>query len=415
MAVTWTKSGLYNRIGVELVDVRNVNKSLGWFTGRVVGGTITEDYHSDYFSSASLEIDGGTIPLTCAVRIWHVAEDLSTGDTQRTELGTFWPEPSEMEYDHGRYHGTVEMHSALKRLGTDLRKGDGSVPKGSVVASKFSQYVKTSGGVPSIKSGVSTTKKLGKAHAWKHGESVLDECKRLASALGAEIGVDTHGRVVLRPYVKPSKRGKSFDVPRGTASMTEIGTVGYESNELYNRFIASYENSVKVQKSVGTYKNDVKYTENVKDKNGVIIHHQGDIRHHKGDTKYKTSTVKKKYYDMVTVSTSHPWHPSKIGRFVVYDAGTPTISKEGDENITEQEVLSELRKLVNKAKDEHANARKTWSATMLYWPNIQVGRVGTFYYQDNPNNAAISKKCFVAQREISLDGSMRMELTLEEL
>ncbi|MBQ2680446.1 MAG: hypothetical protein IJF97_00765 [Eggerthellaceae bacterium] len=410
----WTKSGIYNRYGVEFVDVRNVDKSLGWFTGKVVGGTITEDYRSEYRVSASLEIDGGTIPVNRAVRIWHVAE--LDGEEYREELGTFWPEPADMSYDHGRYHGTVELHSAMKRLGTDLRCGNGSVAKDSVLVEKFALYVKNSGGVSRILTGVSKTKKLAKDHAWAHGESVLTECQRLADALGAWIGVDTHGRVTLEPYVNPSKRSKSFDVPKGASSMTEVGTVGYERQEIYNRFIASYENSVKVQKEVGTYTSNVKYTENVFASDGrTIIHHQGDLKHAKGDTKYKTQTVKKSYFEKLDVPETHQWHHSKIGRLCVFDCGSPTISVEDGETVTESQVKSELAKMLKTARTEHADTHKVWSATMLYMPKVKMGAVGTFYYQDNPDADPIQKKVFVSQREITLDTAMRMELTLEEI
>lgn len=410
----FSQSGIYWRIGVELIDVRNVNKSKGWFSGKVVGGKITEDFNSDYRASATLEIDGGEIPLGVAVRIWAVAED-GAGDTQRIELGTFWPDPASMDYDHGRYHGSVELHSAMKRLGTDLRSGDGSVAKGSVVVEKFAKYVKNSGGVPAVKSSVSKTKKLAKAHVWKHGESVLEECQRLADSLGAWIGVDTHGRVTLEPYVKPKKRAVSYTVPRGVKSMVEVGTLGYESPEIYNRFIASYENSVKVQEAVGTYQSNVKYTENVKDKNGNIIHRQGEIRHHSGDTKYKTKTVKKKYCRSLQVPNSHPWSFSKLGRWYTYDCGSPTIAHDSDSSPTEAQVEAALEKHMKDALAEHADYRRTWSATMLYDPKVQVGKVIDFYYSDNPDAPAVSRKCFVSAREITLNQTMKMELTLEAI
>lgn len=353
----WTASGIKNSFRYELIDARQLDVSYGWLDG-VVGGTLTEGYRSDYRVSASLNLDGAEIPLGTAVRIWHDAE--LNGETYTECLATLFPELDAAEYKLGRWSGAADLHSALKRLDTDKRQGNRTINGSLLVKDRFIAIVKASGGSPIVKPFFSSGQTLGAGHVWQGGESVLTECNRCANACSGWIGVDVYGHVTLEPYQLPASRTVSFDIQPATLFLVGFNR---DAKEIVNKVVATYT---------------------------------------KDDTPYEAVAV---------VSDTHPWAFNRIGRWETYVATVDNI----DTNATAGQIQDALNNKVVQELRSHSDVTGTYSASILYTPEVYTGAVGNIYYQDSPDDEGITKKMFVSGREISLDAAMVTNLTLEEV
>ena len=90
-------------------------------------------------------------------------------------------------------------------------------------------------------------------------------------------------------------------------------------------------------------------------------------------------------------------------------ASVPTIEEGAN-------VQSILDKLVAQRLSELSDVRRTYSAEMLYRPDVRVGTVGSVMYSDSEDGATVGPvTCFVSEREVTLDPAMRTRLTLEEV
>ena len=339
----------------QLIDAGNLDVAYGWLGG-VTGGKVTESYRGDYRSSCELDLDGAEVALGRAVRVWEVSVADSGEETSRRPIGTFFPDPGDMDLSHGRLTGTVSLYSAMKRLGTDLRKGDATFPKGAAMVDKFCSMVASSGGTPHVQSGFGAGRKFGSNRLWEHGKSALSACHDIADALTGWVDVDEWGRVTLSPYVVPAKRADSFSL---TSRDVEV-SVGMSSPDVVNR---------------------------------VIAHHEVD---------------KRLYGAEAHVADSHPWAFSKIKRWETEEASVPTLAENAD-------VQKELDALVKRRLAELSDVRKTYSATALSEAAPKPGLVGRFLYQDIEGGVQVNDRVLVSERETDLSGSGMSQLTLEVL
>lgn len=356
--MNWVSSGIEHEWLFEAVS-HDLETSYGFIDG-ITGGTLTEAYRADYRSSASLECFGTSIPENCLVRVWHMAT--LDGETVREEMGTFVPTPYSGTYINGRYVGTLDMQSTLIKLGGDVRSGNRGVQAGTDIVGFFESIVKGSYCVPSVPDSIASRgKTFPQAHIWQSQTSVLSECHRCAESLNAMVGVDTHGRVTLSPYVAPTGRSESMVIDRGLLPEVDI-----DRPDIINKVVCDYQIS-------------------------------------SGDSTVSIS-------EMATVDGTHPWHPSRIGRW-----STETYYPEGlqfAESDSEAYIRAVLKAYAKARLDDRSNVTTTYSARGIYRP-VSTGEVVRFRYYDGEGH--IDVKAMVSSREVKLDATAEMMLSLEEV
>lgn len=348
---------MFNSLRYELVDNRVLDAHIGWLDEAVAGGSITESWRGDYRVTGVIDLDAGAeLPSGAAVRIWHDTDEGSE------VIATLYPDPAELTLLHGRVSGSITLNSALKRLSTDLTKTDVGVPTGAAVAYRFQTLVRNSGGTPWVyPSSKIHSARTSANRIWEHGKSVLSECHAMADACGGRVEVDEMGRVCLVPYQLPAHMAVSWELVPGEADCTLLPGFTTNTPEICNRVIASYEQN------------------------------------------------EKRYYAEAKVAASHPWSFAHLGRWETVEASTPTIEEGAN-------VQTVLNKLVKDRLAELSDARKVYSAEMLYRPDVRVGTVGELTYIDSADGSTIGPVCvFVSEREVTLDQTMRARVTFEEV
>lgn len=348
----WSASGISNSYEFELLD-RAMNRT-GWLDG-VTGGRVTESYRGDYRVSASLDIDGRVPPLSGYVRIWHVAE--LDGEVVRTVLATLCPERPSLEYSLGRWSGTLDLYSALKKCDETVRTAPGGLAKDKPLAAYWETMAGWGSAVPLVSAGISRTAKSTKAHVFEFGSPILSDMHVIASALGGYVEVDPEGRVCLVPYVAPSKRPDSWRLGSGERSIMLHGLV-VEPAETVNRVAARYES------------------------NGKAWHAHADA------------------------PASDPRSAASLGRVVTEAIDVDTVVGGGSGWLTryvEDELASRL------------SVSDSYEATILFDPSVRPGTAGTVDYRDSPDGDPVTFRAFCSQREIELDAAMTATLTLEAL
>lgn len=351
----WNASGIINSFEYELIDPFQLDLSLGFLEG-VENGSITESYRGDYRVTASIDIDGEFPPIRPLIRVWHVAE---LGDeVVREELGTFTQGRPTYRYRNGRRVGSIPLYSAMYRLSGHLRAGDSTIKAGTVVAGHFESIVKNAGGVSWLHPALDEKATFSADRVWESGKTVLSECHACADALGGTVGVDTHGRVTIERYQRPAVRSDSFAIDSETARISRDG-VSVTTAEWHNCAIVS-------------------------------------------------ATVNdREYVGIAKVDESHPLHMRKVG---YWRTDYTTLSDPPDSGVQAAVDTAARARL-----DELMGAPNIYSANLLYKP-ISCGEVGTFWYQDSDDDdEGLFVRALVTQREITLDQTMSMKLTMEEV
>ena len=348
----WHASGITNDFSYELLD--NSLRHVGWLDG-VTGGSLTESYRGDYRMTATLALDGEVPAMRGYVRIWHTARLGS--ESVRTCLATLSPEEPSMEYRLGRWTGSVDLYSGMKRMDTCKRTHDYSLPKNSSITTFFNSLVTVSKAIPYIAPSISTSAKTTKAIVLEFGTSMLSNAHMVADAASGYVGVGRDGRVTLTRYVLPSKRAASWSLESGDASIMLVG-VEREPEETFNRVVARYEADGKT------------------------------------------------YYADANLASSDPWSSSTLGQSFGYALEADMVAAPIQANLAKQ-AAAELASLTS--------TRCRYEVRCLYDPAIEPGTVGTVRYADSPDDPGLSVKAFCSQRELSLDAAMTTTLTLEEL
>lgn len=351
----WSSSGIEHEWQYQLVS-GDTFAPMGWLT-TVTGGKITEGWRTDLRTSCTLSLDGGDIPLNCAVRVWHVAS--YRGEEVRELLGTFHPDPFGGTYEYGRMTGDVQLYSSLSKLSNARWKGTSAwMKKGQSVIAQFKRiagwcYV-PAWVTPSWK----TSATFASTWVWVYAtDSAYKGAQVCADAIGGYLGVDAEGRVTLTPYTAPSKMPQTWTIP--TASIVALG-VDVDVPSVVNKVTAKYENNGKT------------------------------------------------YTSEANVASTHPWAESRIRRVMAEELTSVTI-QEG----------SSIQTQLDKATKSHlasvSDMKRTFSVDTLYSNEVRCGTVGLFEYRDSPNDEGIRAKVFCSAREINLDYKADMSLTLEEL
>lgn len=352
----FTADGIQNSFTFELVDVNNLNASYGYLEG-VTGGSVTEGYYTDNRIAATIDLVGTRIASNQAVRIWHTAQ---LGDETYTHaLGTFMVEKDAPTLEHGVYSGTVNLESMLAKFDDDLRCGDRGVGQEAIVP-WFKSVVTNAFAVPYVSPNLSTTKTFT-SWVWEHAKSVYWALSQAASAINARVDVDETGRITLMPYTAPSVKDSTFTID----GMVLAPGFTNELGDIVNRCI-------------------VKYDQNGKDEN------DNDLPTLYGDAQ---------------VAKTHPWHPSKIGRWY---------TKEYSETEPSDPTASGIQKLAEHYLAENSGRTSKWEGSGL-WVPYRVGEVGWVSYVDSDTGESKSARMMIQQKEYNLDALMETKYIFDEL
>lgn len=345
----WLASGIKNEFAYELVDCVSLSSTGEWLSG-VTGGEVKEAYYADTRASATLELDGGRIPEGRAVRIWHTA---TLGDEAVTQaLGTFLVDEDSPTLMYGRLSGEVSLVSTLARFSTDLVGADvgiGDVP----VADWFEATVRDGFGVPVVMPGIDRQKTFS-PWVWEFGKSALWALNQAADALNGYLEVDAYGHAVLSPYGVPSSRSDSFEL---TQEALEVGVARTDGDRV-NRVVVSCETS-------------------------------------EGDPIFAEARV----------DASHPWHPSRTGRWY---------TKSYTESQIEDPTQAVIEQLAQKYLALNSSAARKWEGTGLWLP-IGCGEVGRLVYSDSDGGETASARVMLQQKTYKLDAAMETSYVLNEV
>lgn len=349
--IDWTASGIQHQLEFWLVDSRTLEE-VSLLDG-VTSFSLSESWRGDFRQTGQLDLDGETLPLWGAVRV-YMTSSLGS-EVEREELCTLLPEPAGVELEQGRVQASYDLKSMMWKLDTNLQPVDKGIAAGTDIAAHFAQVVGDSGAVPYVHPGVGGSTRS--ARVWEAGDSCLTEAHAMANACNGRVEPDSHGHVCLVPYQNPARISDSFDIPAGAASVVLPG-LSEDAPEICNRVIASYS--------------------------------QDDS----------------KWFASATVDPTHPWSYETIGRYETMEVSPPQI-KEGDS------VQAVLDALVVQTLREHSQTQRTWSVEMLYMP-IRPGRAGTLEYVDGTVSQSV--RGFVSARSLDWSGaSLTMELEIEEV
>lgn len=394
-----TKSGRIDSFEVYKVPVTNIGGKETKID-RMLGGSINWNYNSDNKISGSVKVsgekpaDGNTL-----LRIYY--KPRLDGVDYSIELATVYAELADATWEYGRWVGEYDIKGMAARFTESDLMADFTVGIGGSALSKLNQFM-ANRGAPRIINVSDKTYSKSTVVA-KAGDSEYKALSGLAKKLNAHIDVDTHGRMTVTKYVRPSNRPIVYTIPSGAASVTLPGIDytwdGYDKpNRVHLRFEEKgewkYDGKWWWSRSDGTYPADC--TEDI------------DGRHMKFNksgycTNPSDGTSRIKFTNVITATAvlpdSSPISKAKRGRYIT------SYEKITDLNPRTQ---ANLQKKAN-AKLLELASRSAYYEFESYFLPIQIGDVVKFRYGSK------DYKCMVSEIDMSLDIGARMKVRLLKL
>lgn len=399
----WTTSGRIDAFEFELLSCNDFNKSLGYLQG-VKGGKLDFGFDTDLKVNGSLEISTTKFIENCIIRI-HYIPRLSESQKKDIILCTCFAFTDKLNFDKGRYYGTIELISALARYTDDVLQTSFTIGKNKTYKNELARLLKkqSSGGIYRFTSNV-TDKKSSSAIAFEKGKSTMEVMQSIADGLGARIDVDECGTTVFEKYFAPSKKNCTLKIPTGQYSVT-LPNIEIEDSksDIPNRIAYHCEVSWKQKVYVLDKKgNKVKY------KSGT----------NKGKYKTKTEQKKKTIVGKAQVKSTSPLHYSKRGRWVTQVFSyTKTL---GSSKIDTTEKLNAQLAAIKKEADNKAASKlssltagsKKYSIECYYLP-IKCGQVVEFEYI--ASGIKIHVHAMITNIAMELSVGSKMKVTLKHV
>lgn len=398
----WTTSGRIDTFAFELVSPNDFNKSLGWLSG-VTGGKLTFGFDTDLKVSGSLEISTSKYVENCIIRI-HYRPRLSESQKKDITLATCFGYVGKMNFDKGRYYGTIDLVSNLARYTDDNLQNNFTIGKNKTYKNELARLLKNESQGGKYRFVSVSDKKCTSAVAFEKNKPTMEVIQAIADGLGARIDVDELGRMVLEKYITPSKKSCTVKLPTGKYSVT-LPNVEIEENssELPNRVAyhceVSWKQTVYVLDKKG---NKVKYTSG------------------KNKGKYQTKTVNKKktIVGKAQVKSSSPLHYNKRGRWNTqvfsYNKTLSAVKVNGTDKLNAQ--LEKIKKEANnKAASKLSSltsVTKKYHIECYYLP-IKCGQVVEFEYI--ASGIKLHVQAMVMNIEMDLAVGAKMKVTLKHV
>lgn len=399
----WTTSGRIDSFEFEIVAGNNFEKSLGYLSG-VKGGKLTFGYDTDLKVSGSLEVSSTKYIENCVIRV-HYCPKLSELQKKDIILATCFAYTDKMNFDKGRYYGTIELVSVLARYTDDVLQTAFTIGKNKTYKNELARLLKVEATGGKYKFGANLPdKKCTSAKAFERGKPPMEVIQAVADGLDGRIDVDEYGVMVLEKYFAPAKKSCVLKLPVGKYSVT-LPNIEIEEakSDVPNRVAYLCEVSVTEKVYVLDKKgNRVKYT-------------SGE---NKG--KYKTKNVKNKMtiIGRAQVKSTHPLHFNKRGRWVTknYTEARNIVMLKV---MNEKEFLKALestkkyaaQKAAQKLSSLVAN-RKKYTIECYYLP-IKCGQVVEFEYI--ASGIKLHVQGMVTNIDMDLAVGAKMQVTLKHV
>ena len=399
----WTTSGRVDTFEFEIVSPNDFNKHLGYLSG-VKGGKLNFGFDTDLKVSGSLDISSTKYIENCVLKI-HYCPRLSETQKKDIVLGTFFAFVDKMNFDKGRYYGTLQLSSALVRYTDDVLQTSFTIGKNKTYKNELARLLKreTSGGKYKFDSNVSD-KKCTSAVAFEKNVKTMNVIQAVADGLGARVDVNEHGVMVFEKYFAPSKKTCTLQLPTGQYSVTLPKIEIEDGNSNMPNRIA--------------YHCEVSWTEKVYvlDKNGKKQKYTSG--ENKGKYKTKNEKKTKTIVGKAQVKSNSPLHFSKRGRWV-----TQVFSYTKELSASKVDSTAKLSEQLEKIKNEANNKAATKLSSLtsgtkkyiiecFYLP-VKCGQVVEFEYIASGIKLHVHGMITGIEMDFSVGG--RMKLTLKHV
>ena len=399
----WTTSGRVDTFLFEIVAPNDFNKHLGYLSG-VKGGKLNFGYDTDLKLSGSLDISSTKLVENCVVKV-HYCPRLSESQKKDIVLGTCFASVDKMNFDKGRYFGTIQLSSALVRYTDDVLQTSFTIGKNKTYKNELARLLKreSSGGKYKFDSNVSD-KKCTSAKAFEKNVKTMDVIQAIADGLGARVDVSAHGVMQFEKYFAPSKKNCTLKLPTGQYSVTmpnieiDDGKSGMPNRIAYHCEV-SWSEKVYVLDKNG---NKQKYT-------------SGE---NKGKYKTKTEKRTKTIVGKAQVKSSSPLHFSKRGRWVTQVFSYSKELSASKVNSTEK-LNAELDKIKKEANNKAAtklssltSGSKKYIINCFYLP-VECGQVVEF--EHIASGIKLHVQAMITDIELDLSVGAKMKMTLKHV
>lgn len=395
----WTTSGRVDNFAFEIVAGNDLDKHLGWLEG-ITGGKLNFGYDTDLKVSGSLDISSTSFVENCVLRV-HFMPKL--GNEQRDIiLCTCIATVTKMNFDKGRYRGSLELRSMLAQYMDDKLRDAFTIGKNKSYKSELKRLITAvGGGAYSISSNVKD-KKCSSATAFEQGKAPMEAVQAIADALGGQIGVDVRGRMIIEQYLTPAKRTCSLVLPSGRYSVTTSGIeIEDDASNVPNR--VAYKCTVSWKQTVYAL-----------DKKGRKQKYTSGK--YKGKYKTKTQNKSKVITGRAQVSSSSPISFNKRGRWVseVYTCSKNLGTKKlGTSTTTINNQLASVQTEMNKKAASKLNSissrSKNYTLECYYLP-ISCGQVVEFEYVASGIKLHVQAMVMSIEMNIGVGAKMKVNL-----
>lgn len=399
----WTTSGRIDTFEFEIVSTNDFEKSLGYLTG-VKGGKLTFGYDTDLKVSGSLDVSTTKYIKDCALRI-HYCPRLSESQKKDIVLCTCFAFTDKMNFDKGRYYGTIQLVSALARYTDDVLQTSFTIGKNKTYKNELARLLKreASGGIYKFDSNV-TDKKCTSAVAFEKNVKTMDVIQAVADGLGARVDVDVNGIMVFKKYFAPSKKNCTLQLPTGQYSVTMPNV--------------EIENSKSNMPNRIAYHCEVSWSEKVYvlDKNGKKQKYTSG--ENKGKYKTKTEKKTKTIVGKAQVKDTSSLHFSKRGRWVTqvfsYTKELSASKVDSTEKLNEQfeKIKKEANNKAATKLSSLTSGAKKYIIDCFYLP-VKCGQVVEFEYI--ASGIKLHVQAMITNIELDLSVGARMKLTLKHV
>lgn len=399
----WTTSGRVDSFEFEIVAANNFEKHIGYLTG-VTGGSLTFGFDTDLKVSGSLEVSSPKYIENCVVRV-HYCPKFSESQKKDIILATCFAYTDNMNFDKGRYYGTIELVSTLARYTDDVLQTGFTIGKNKTYKAEFARLLKKESTGGKYKFGTNVANKIcTSAIAHEKGQPTMDVIQCVADGLGGRVDVDERGTLVIEKYFAPSKKTCTLKLPTGNYSVI-LPNVEIEEakSEMPNRIAYHCEVSWSQK-------------EYVLDKNGKKQKYTSG--ENKGKYKTKTVTKKKTIVGKAQVKSTSPIHYSKRGRWTtqVFSYTKKVSASKMDTAAKREKQFADIKKEANsKAASKLSSLtsnRKKYIIECFYLP-IKCGQVVEFEYI--ASGIKLHVQAMVTNIELALAVGAKMKVTLKHV
>jgi len=399
----WTTSGRVDTFEYEMVSPNDFNKSLGFLSG-VIGGKLTFGFNTDLKVSGSLDVLTTKIIENCIIRI-HYKPRLSEKQKKDIILATCFANVGKMNFEKGRYKGTIDLVSNLARYTDDVLQADFTIGKNKTYKNECRRLLKNAsqGGKYKFNSNVED-KKCKTAIAFEKNKPTMGVLQAIAAGLNARLDVNEYGVMYFEKYYAPSKKECTLKLPTGNYSVT-LPSIEIEEDT------SSTPNRIAYHCEV-TWKEEVY----VRDKKGNKVKYTSGAN--KGKYKTKTENRKRVIIGKAQVKSSSPLHFNKRGRWItqVYTYSKSLSSKKVNTTAKLNTQLENIKKEANNKAGTKLSTltakNKRYIIDTFYLP-IKCGQVVEFEYISSGIKLHI--QAMVENIELDLSIGAKMKITLKHI